>query len=145
MPLLAAALLQAPGPPPRPRSTPKPILVVHITVDQFRADYLDRWRSQLRGGLARLLRQGAVFTDAYQDHAMTETAPGHATVLSGRNPRSTGIVRNDEGVSDSTAAGQLLLVTGPGASLAAVAGPTAIVAAWGVVSFAVALRIFRWL
>jgi len=32
-----------------------------------------------------------------------------------------------------------------GASLAAVAGPTAICAAWGVVAFAVALRIFRWL
>ncbi|HXY68063.1 MAG TPA: ABC transporter permease [Gemmatimonadales bacterium] len=32
-----------------------------------------------------------------------------------------------------------------GASLAAVAGPTAICAAWGVVSFAVALKIFRWL
>ncbi|HVO34193.1 MAG TPA: ABC transporter permease [Gemmatimonadales bacterium] len=32
-----------------------------------------------------------------------------------------------------------------GASLAAVAGPAAICAVWGVVSFAVALRIFRWL
>jgi len=32
-----------------------------------------------------------------------------------------------------------------GASLAAVAGPAALCAAWGLVSFAVALRIFRWL
>jgi ABC-type multidrug transport system permease subunit len=32
-----------------------------------------------------------------------------------------------------------------GASLASVAGPVAICAAWGVVSFAVALKIFRWL
>jgi ABC-type multidrug transport system permease subunit len=32
-----------------------------------------------------------------------------------------------------------------GASLGAVAAPTAICAAWGVVSFAVALKIFRWL
>jgi len=32
-----------------------------------------------------------------------------------------------------------------GASLASVAGPAAICVAWGVVSFAVALRIFRWL
>jgi hypothetical protein len=110
--MLAAAALQAPDPQPRPT----PTLVVHITVDQFRADYLDRWRSQLTGGLARLLRQGAVFTDAYQDHAMTETAPGHATVLSGRNPHSTGIVRNDEGVPDTTATGRLLGARGPGAS-----------------------------
>ncbi len=112
--LLILGALQAHAAPPRP--TPPPTLVVHITVDQFRADYLNRWRPQLRGGLAWLLAHGAVFTDAYQDHAMTETAPGHATVLSGRNPHSTGIVRNDEGVSDTTAAGQLLLVTGPGAS-----------------------------
>jgi len=32
-----------------------------------------------------------------------------------------------------------------GASLAAVAGPAAICAAWGVGAFAIALRIFRWL
>ena len=32
-----------------------------------------------------------------------------------------------------------------GASLSAVAGPAAICAAWGVVSFVIALRIFRWL
>jgi predicted AlkP superfamily pyrophosphatase or phosphodiesterase len=106
---------------PSPRSAaaqraPAPILVVHITIDQFRADYLARWRPQLVGGLNRLLRTGAVFADAYQDHAMTETAPGHATVLSGRNPHSTGIVRNDEGVPDTTAIGRLLGVSGPGAS-----------------------------
>ncbi len=95
---------------------PTPTLVVHITIDQFRADYLDRWRGQLTGGLAYLLRRGAVFTSAYQDHAMTETAPGHATVLSGRNPHSTGIVHNDEGVPDSSATGRLIGVTGTGAS-----------------------------
>jgi ABC-type multidrug transport system permease subunit len=32
-----------------------------------------------------------------------------------------------------------------GASLVAVAGPAAICAAWGVASFALALKIFRWL
>ncbi len=95
-----------------PRPTPQ--LVVVITIDQCRADYLDRWRTQLTGGLAQLLRRGAVFTDAYQDHAMTETAPGHSTVLSGRNPHSTGIVHNEEGVEDSSAT--LIGVNGPGAS-----------------------------
>jgi predicted AlkP superfamily pyrophosphatase or phosphodiesterase len=101
---------------PRLDTASVPTLVVHITVDQCRADYLDRWRYQFTGGLARLLRSGAVFTQAYQDHAETETAPGHATVLSGRNPASTGIVNNDDGVSDTTAAGALLDVPGPGAS-----------------------------
>jgi predicted AlkP superfamily pyrophosphatase or phosphodiesterase len=76
--------------------------------------YFDRFRAQLTGGLARLEREGAVFTHAYQDHAVTETAPGHATVLSGRWPRHTGILSNGLGVGDSAA--PLLGVPGPGAS-----------------------------
>jgi predicted AlkP superfamily pyrophosphatase or phosphodiesterase len=112
---LAVAATQAPAL-ARAGPAPVPVLVVHITVDQMRADYLDRWRSQLTGGLARLLRVGAVFTRAYQDHAMTETAPGHATILSGRNPASTGIVSNHDGVPDTTDTAELLEVPGPGAS-----------------------------
>jgi predicted AlkP superfamily pyrophosphatase or phosphodiesterase len=93
---------------------PRPRLVVVITVDQLRPDYLERYRRQLIGGLGLLLRTGAVFTDAYQDHAITETAPGHATLLSGRWPAHTGIIRNDASVQDSSA--PLLAVAGPGAS-----------------------------
>ena len=77
-----------------------PTLVVLVTVDQMRADYLDRFAPLLRGGLDRLARGGARFTDAHQDHAITETAPGHSTLLSGRFPRSTGIIDNAEGVQD---------------------------------------------
>jgi len=54
--------------------------------------------------LGRLLRQGAYFADAYQDHAVTETAPGHSTILSGRWPAHTGIISNVIGVSDAAAA-----------------------------------------
>jgi predicted AlkP superfamily pyrophosphatase or phosphodiesterase len=68
-----------------------------LTVDQFRPDYLTLWDKQFNGGLARLLR-GAVFLNGFQDHANTETAPGHASILSGRFPRSTGIVSNSAGV-----------------------------------------------
>ncbi|MGH7700399.1 MAG: alkaline phosphatase family protein, partial [Gemmatimonadales bacterium] len=99
---------------PPPAAPPKPRLVVMITVDQLRPDYLARWRGEFTGGLARLLGQGAVFTDAYQDHAITETAPGHSTVLSGRWPAHTGIASNAAGVLDSTA--PLIGVAGPGAS-----------------------------
>ncbi len=88
-----------------------PALVVLITVDQMRADYLDRFGPQLTGGLGRLVTEGARFTDAHQDHAITETAPGHATLLSGREPRSTGIVSNWEGVEDDQ---QPLLDGAPG-------------------------------
>ena len=87
--------------PSRPASRPR--LVVFFTVDQMRPDYLDRWARQLTGGLGRLSQHGAFFPNAYQDHAITETAPGHASTLSGRFPRSTGIVRNTAGVEDPQA------------------------------------------
>ena len=79
-----------------------PRLVLAIAVDQMRPDYLDRWRNQLSGGLALLLREGVFFPNGEQDHAITETAPGHSTMMSGRSPASTGIVTNDLGVTDST-------------------------------------------
>jgi Type I phosphodiesterase / nucleotide pyrophosphatase len=86
----------------RPATNP-PRLVVAIAIDQFRPDYLDRWRTQFTGGLAFLLREGVFFPHGEQDHAITETAPGHSTMMSGRSPASTGIVTNDLGVTDSTA------------------------------------------
>ncbi|MCE2901422.1 MAG: alkaline phosphatase family protein [Gemmatimonas sp.] len=103
--------MPAPRAPATPTATPraaramqtKPRLVVLITIDQFRADYLDRFGHQLTGGIARLARTGAHFTNAHHDHAITETAPGHATLLSGRFPRSTGIMMNAVGVDDEDA------------------------------------------
>lgn len=83
--------------------TAPPSLIVLVTIDQFRGDYLDRFGPQLHGGLGRLMRSGAWFTNAHQDHAITETAPGHASLLSGRFPRSTGITSNDVGVGDASA------------------------------------------
>jgi hypothetical protein len=87
---------------PRPLPDPAraPTLVVFFTVDQLRPDYFERWRPQLTGGLGRLARGGAFYTNAFQDHALTETAPGHASTMSGRFPRRTGIVRNSAGVQD---------------------------------------------
>ena len=91
-----------------------PTLVVFLTVDQLRPDYFDRWRTQLTGGLGRLARGGAFYTNAFQDHALTETAPGHAAVMSGRFPRRTGIARNTAGVQDPQQ--PLIGARGPGAS-----------------------------
>ncbi len=99
--------------PPR-ADAPRPTLVVYLTVDQMRSDYVDRWASQLTGGLARLRSGGAFFVNAYQDHGVTETAPGHSVTLSGRFPRSTGILRNTAGVEDAQA--PLLTSRDPGAS-----------------------------
>ena len=93
---------------------PKPALVVFIAVDQMRPDYFDRWPGQLTGGFKRLFETGAFYAQGQQDHAITETAPGHSTMLSGRSPASTGVVTNELGVPDS--AMPLLVVPGPGAS-----------------------------
>jgi predicted AlkP superfamily pyrophosphatase or phosphodiesterase len=92
----------------------EPTLVVMLTIDQLRPEYFRLFQNQLQGGLARLYRGGAVFLDGYQDHAITETAPGHASTLSGRFPRSTGIVSNAAGVADSQS--PLLGARGEGAS-----------------------------
>ena len=97
--LPAVVAAQAPAQP----TAATPSLLVFITVDQMRPDYFTRFESQLTGGLARLYRGGAFFTNAFQDHGITETAPGHAATMSGRFPRSTGIVQNSLGVEDPTA------------------------------------------
>lgn len=99
---------------PQPRQALRPTLVVVITVDQLRADYFTRFAEQLTGGLRRLADHGAFYTNAFHDHAITETAPGHASVLSGRHPRGTGILRNSTGVQDPQA--PLIGAAGPGAS-----------------------------
>lgn len=96
------------------RSAATPKLVVFITIDALRPDYLTRFENQLSGGLARLYKGGAVFTNAFQDHAITETAPGHAATMSGRFPVHTGIVTNIAGVSDTTVS--LVDAEGVGAS-----------------------------
>ncbi len=106
---LAAAIVAAASPigvalaQRTPPSGSAPTLIVFMAVDQMRADYLERFASQLTGGLGRLYRNGAVFTNAYQDHAITETAPGHSVMLSGRFPVHTGIVTNTLGVPDPQA------------------------------------------
>jgi predicted AlkP superfamily pyrophosphatase or phosphodiesterase len=110
-----ALLASTIAPLPAPDAPPRPKLIVLITVDQLRPDYFSRWKSQLTGGLFQLAGEGALFTEAYQDHAVTETAPGHSTILSGRWPAHTGIIRNSAGVQD-TAAPLLIVTNGPGAS-----------------------------
>ena len=72
----------------------QPKLVLAIVVDQFRYDYLTRFRADFTGGLKRLLEQGAVFTNANYDAAPTVTAVGHSTFLSGAMPAMSGIVSN---------------------------------------------------
>ena len=77
------------------RAAEKPKLVVAVAVDQSRYDYLLRFRSEYKEGLDRLLKRGAVFTNAYYQHFPTVTAIGHSTFMSGATPSISGIVGND--------------------------------------------------
>src|SRR5438445_13228168 len=77
----------------KPKEEPR--LVLLIAVDQFRYDYLTRFRDEYHGGLDRLLRTGANFVNANLDHYPTVTAVGHSTMLSGATPQTSGIINNE--------------------------------------------------
>jgi len=74
----------------------RPKLVVIVIIDQFRGDYLERYRDQfVEGGFRLLLDKGANFPDCNFDYANTRTAPGHATLLSGAYSDGHGILANE--------------------------------------------------
>ncbi|HXO27501.1 MAG TPA: alkaline phosphatase family protein [Thermoanaerobaculia bacterium] len=92
-------------------SGPRPRLVVVISIDQFRGDYLTRfadlWLPAVGvagapgrevpgkvGGFRYLMERGAYFTDARHDHYPLFTGPGHAVLLTGAPPYKSGIVGN---------------------------------------------------
>ncbi len=86
--LVAAALVGVVGWMPSARAdayhaTPK--LVIILVIDQFRGDYLDRYRDDLKAtnGFNLFLKHGAYFNDCMFDYANTKTAPGHATIGTG--------------------------------------------------------------
>jgi hypothetical protein len=85
--MLASAVLGAP-------QAERPKLVVAIIVDQFRYDYLTRFRDSYHGGLHQLLQRGANFTNAFYEQVPTVTAVGHSLFLSGAMPAVSGIVGN---------------------------------------------------
>jgi predicted AlkP superfamily pyrophosphatase or phosphodiesterase len=90
----APAAVGTSGPPPR--------LVVVISIDQFRGDYLTRFAdlwlpagtAAKPGGFRYLMQRGAYFTDAHHDHYPLFTGPGHSVLLSGAPPYKSGIVGN---------------------------------------------------
>jgi hypothetical protein len=73
----------------------RPKLVIAISVDQFRYDYLIRFKGDYTGGFHEMWNKGAVFTNARYEHFPTVTAIGHATFLTGATPSISGIVGND--------------------------------------------------
>jgi predicted AlkP superfamily pyrophosphatase or phosphodiesterase len=74
----------------------RPKLVLILVIDQFRYDYLVRFRQQfVQGGFNVLLDGGANFVDCRYNYATTATGPGHATLLTGAYPSAHGIISNE--------------------------------------------------
>ncbi|MGI9309555.1 MAG: alkaline phosphatase family protein [Gammaproteobacteria bacterium] len=71
-------------------------LVLQITVDQLRGDTMTRFGDRfVEGGFRYFFDNGIYYSNAHYDHANTETAPGHATLVTGAYPSAHGIVAND--------------------------------------------------
>jgi len=74
----------------------RPKLIVILVIDQFRYDYLVRFRQQfVEGGFNLLLTGGANFADCRYGYAATVTGPGHATLLTGAYSSLHGIIGNE--------------------------------------------------
>lgn len=71
-------------------------LAVLMVFDQFRGDYLTRWKEHSNaGGFKKLLEEGVVFENCHYPYAGTITGAGHATLGTGVTPSVHGIVGND--------------------------------------------------
>ncbi|HEX2224972.1 MAG TPA: alkaline phosphatase family protein [Thermoanaerobaculia bacterium] len=81
----------------------RPRLVVVISIDQLRADYLRRFEDLYLpaataggpGGFRYLMERGAYYTDAHHDHFPLYTGPGHAVQLTGSPSYKSGVVSNN--------------------------------------------------
>ncbi|MBV6457088.1 MAG: Alkaline phosphatase PafA [Fimbriimonadaceae bacterium] len=104
--IAAAALATQTAPARTPTATigiNPPRLVVVVSVDQFRGDFIRRFHpyflpaksgSKL-GGFRFLMETGADFLTAMHNHVPTVTGVGHATLLTGSEPAYNGIIAND--------------------------------------------------
>jgi hypothetical protein len=78
-----------------PKSNVKPKLIVVISVDQMRGDYIERFKSQMPFVYQELYNGGLNYVNTHHFHAKTTTAAGHATLATGCLPSTHGIVDNN--------------------------------------------------
>jgi predicted AlkP superfamily pyrophosphatase or phosphodiesterase len=100
------------GAPAASRTAPR--IVVLLSLDQMRSDYIERYRHQWTGGLRRLVDGGARFRIAAYPYLNTVTCPGHATIGTGTFPRTHGLILN--AWWDRDAAASVDCLTDPGAT-----------------------------
>jgi predicted AlkP superfamily pyrophosphatase or phosphodiesterase len=93
---VGALLLAACSTPTAPTASDRPRLIVFLVVDGLPQRQVVDYQAQLApDGLRRFLERGAWFANAHYGHANTQTAPGHATMLTGAYPHRTGIIANE--------------------------------------------------
>jgi predicted AlkP superfamily pyrophosphatase or phosphodiesterase len=73
----------------------RPKLVIFVSIDQMKAEYLDWYKAEFKGGFKRILAEGTQFTNADLNYAPSETGPGHAALGTGSYPMHSGITAND--------------------------------------------------
>jgi predicted AlkP superfamily pyrophosphatase or phosphodiesterase len=94
--ILIAVLMGLPVPGFSSAYNGHPKLIVVIVIDQFRGDYLERYRDQFGdAGFRLLIDHGAYFPDCYYNYANTRTAPGHSTLFTGAYSNGHGIASNE--------------------------------------------------
>lgn len=69
-------------------------VVIVMVIDQFSAHYIAKLRPFLKGGIGMLAREGVQFVNAFYDHAMPTTGPGHYLLSTGTYGSVNGIVNN---------------------------------------------------
>jgi predicted AlkP superfamily pyrophosphatase or phosphodiesterase len=73
-----------------------PRLIVGITIDQMRYDYLLRyWNDFGSCGFRRLVDDGFLCHNMHYNYMPTYTGPGHASIFTGTTPSYHGIIQND--------------------------------------------------
>src|SRR5258706_14182142 len=78
------------------RAAAGPALVVVIVIDGLPQEQVVKYRDLYgAGGFKRLLDDGAWFANAQHMHAVTLTAPGHATMRTGSYPYRNGTIANE--------------------------------------------------
>src|SRR6185369_16003409 len=88
--LLASVARAAPAAP----APARPKLVVLVSIDQMRADYVDDYGGQWTRGLRTLVQKGAYFRNARYPYLETVTCPGHTTLGTGAYPHRHGMILN---------------------------------------------------
>lgn len=94
----SAQIQPTPAPITAPQSNKgnQPKLIIGITVDQMRYDYIQKyWNDFGDGGFKRLVNDGFFARNLHYNYMPTYTGPGHASIFTGTTPAYHGIIQND--------------------------------------------------